>query len=100
MSPVCFQIRFLHTLTLGRALFWHMGMGILWDSGVIPPGQSPGVPEMGDFMKTMLEGVEMPKPRVWELLSNKEERTWALPSAVRKSTDSRDMGRPYDVINH
>lgn len=55
---------------------------------------------MGDLMKTTLEGVEMPKPRVWELLSNKEERTWALPSAVRKSTDSRDMGRPYDVINH
>lgn len=31
-----------------------------------------------DLMKTMLEGVEMPKPRVWELLSNKEEPSMGL----------------------
>lgn len=31
-----------------------------------------------DLMQTMLEGVEMPKPRVWELLSNKEEPSVGL----------------------
>lgn len=55
-----------------------------------------------DVMKIPLEGVEMPNPRVWELLSNKSRAQvcWALPSAVRKSMDSRDMGILHDVINH
>lgn len=31
-----------------------------------------------DLMKIMLEGMVMPKSRVWELLSNKEELSMSL----------------------
>lgn len=41
-------------------------------------GNHPGAPEIVDLMKIMLEEVEMPKPRVWELLSNKEELSMGL----------------------
>lgn len=44
-------------------------------------GNHPGAPETADLMKTMREGEEMPKPRVWELLSDKEEPSTGLPGS-------------------
>lgn len=48
---------------------------------------------MVDLMQTTLGGVEMPKPRVWELLSNKEERTGS-PIRCQEIHGFQGYGKP------